>query len=68
MIIQNEFCNAGTMEELIRTNQQNNIAVSEQQLKATLLQVTFSSIHWFTWHGKGREGKVFLILFTDDIH
>ena len=41
MIIQNEFCNAGTMEELIRTNQQNNIAVSEQQLKATLLQVIF---------------------------
>lgn len=41
MIIQNEFCNSGTMEELIRSNQQNNITINEQQLKATLLQVRF---------------------------
>lgn len=43
MIIQNEFCNSGTMEELIRNNQQNNITINEQQLKTTLLQVRFLS-------------------------
>ena len=43
MIIQNEFCNSGTMEELIRSNQQNNITINEQQLKTTLLQVHFLS-------------------------
>ena len=39
MIIQNEFCNAGTLEELIQVNHQNNIVISELQLKSTLLQV-----------------------------
>ncbi|XP_046657333.1 wee1-like protein kinase [Daphnia pulicaria] len=39
MIIQNEFCNSGTLEELIRTNQQNNVIVNEPQLKSTLLQI-----------------------------
>jgi wee1-like protein kinase len=41
MIIQNEFCNSGTLEELIRSNQQNNVTVIEPQLKSTLLQVCF---------------------------
>jgi wee1-like protein kinase len=39
MIIQNEFCNAGTLEELITLNKQNNVAVTEHQLKTTLLQI-----------------------------
>lgn len=39
MIIQNEFCNSGTLEELIATNRQNNVVVSEHQLKTTLLQI-----------------------------
>jgi wee1-like protein kinase len=39
MIIQNEFCNAGTLEELIQANHQNNVVISELQLKSTLLQV-----------------------------
>ncbi|KAK4012839.1 hypothetical protein OUZ56_025093 [Daphnia magna] len=39
MIIQNEFCNSGTLEELIRTNQLNNVTVNEPQLKSTLLQI-----------------------------
>jgi len=70
MIIQNEFCNAGTMEELIRTNQQNNIAVSEQQLKATLLQIA-EGLHYI--HSKQlahmdiKPGNVFICReYNDD--
>ena len=39
VIIQNEFCNAGTLQQLIARNKQNDVTVTEHQLKTTLLQL-----------------------------
>jgi hypothetical protein len=61
MIIQNEFCNSGTLEELIRTNQQNNVIVNEPQLKSTLLQVGFILFHPFL-----AVVNLFLVIFLLD--